>query len=174
MDNIVFTQEIAPTLKNRRQALGLSQAELALRADVSRTTLSRLESGADAPVQTDVLERVLQALDLHPSLSWSTPADDARRRARLEEQLRRADLREKHLRLALDLASRGAEMKARIAAARAQVALWERNRTCSPFYIRRWGAILRLPAKQMAAAIAAQGEWSDAMFQNSPWSGAWN
>jgi transcriptional regulator with XRE-family HTH domain len=174
MDKAMFARELAPAIKNRRLALGLSQVELASRADVSRTTLSRLESGADAPIQTDVLERVLHALDLRPSLSWSTTADDPRRRARLEEQVRRADLREKHLRLALDLATRGPEMKARIAAARAQVALWERNRTCSPFYIQRWGDILRLPVKPMAVAIAARGEWSDAMFQNSPWSGTWS
>lgn len=174
----MLTKEIAPTLKSRRLALGLSQAELALRAGVSRTTLSRLEHGVDAPVQTDVLERVLHALDLHPNLSLlgepPRGADDARRRARLEEQLRRAALREKHLRLALDLTTRGAEMKTAISAARAQVALWEHNRTCSPFYIRRWDAILRLPVKQMAAEIAALGEWSDAMFQNSPWSGTWS
>jgi len=174
----MFTQELAPALKNRRLALGLSQVELAQRAEVSRTTLSRLENGADTPFQTDVLDRLVRALDLHPRLSWSENAVrsalDERHRARLEEQIHRAAMRERHLRLALDLATRGAEMKAHIAEARAQVALWQRNRTCSPFYIKRWGAILRLPPKQMAAEIAALGEWSDALFQNSPWSGAWS
>jgi len=170
----MLRQQLAPQIKSRRLALGMSQMMLAQRASVSRTTLSRLESGVDAATQTDVLERILQVLQLSPQIAWAATPDMDKRLARLSEQIRMLDLREKHLRLALDLATRPREMKAHIIAARAQVALWAQNRTCSPHYIQRWSAILRLPLPKMAREMADLGDWTNAMFQNTPWSDVWS
>ena len=170
----MLRQQFASHIKSRRIALGLSQVMLAQRASVSRTTLSRVESGVDAPTQTDVIERILSALQLSPQLDWAAAPDTEKRIARLNEQIRMRDLHEKHLRLALDLATRPREMKGQVNAAREQVALWARNHTCSPHYIRRWSEILSLPLPKMAREMADLGEWSNAMFQNTPWSGAWS
>ena len=171
----VILQQLAPHIKSRRIALGLSQVMLAQRASVSRTTLSRLESGAEASTQIDVIERILGALALSPRVEWTTPVPDAEKRmARLHEQIRMQEIHEKHWRLALDLATRPREMKSQVKAARTQVALWEKNRTCSPRYIRRWSEILSLPLPEMARAMTELGNWTNAMFQNSPWSGAWS
>lgn len=170
----LIVDQLLPHIKSRRLALGLSQITLAQRASVSRTTLCRLENGGDTPVQTDVIERVLGVLGLSPRLDWTPGGDPQRLVARLREQIRVQDLRERHLRLALDLATRPLEMKAQVNAARAQVALWARNRTCSPHYIRRWSKLLSLPLPEMGLKMAGLGEWSNAMFQNSPWSGAWS
>lgn len=176
---IMLRQQLAPQIKSRRLALGMSQMRLSQLASVSRTTLSRLEGGVDTPIQTDVLERILGALALSPRLDCAPMPDTARpdvekQLARLREQIRMQELREKHWRLALDLATRPREMKRHVIAARAQVALWAQNRTCSPHYIHRWSEILNLPLPAMAREMTTLGEWTNAMFQNTPWSGAWN
>ena len=54
-------------IRKERLAKGLKQAELASAAGVSRTILSRLEQGKPRPVQTDVLDRILQALGVNLS-----------------------------------------------------------------------------------------------------------
>ena len=61
-----------------------------------------------------------------------------------------------------------------IARAQEKVKLWRRNATCSPHYIERWSELLRLPPQTMAQEMASLGDWEDALFQNSPWSWAWN
>jgi hypothetical protein len=61
-----------------------------------------------------------------------------------------------------------------VAKAQGRVALWRRRKTCSPFYVRRWSALLDLPPRKLAQAMASLGEWEDALFQNSPWSWAWS
>ena len=33
---------------------------------------------------------------------------------------------------------------------------------------------LALPPRKLAQAMVSLGEWEDALFQNSPWSWAWN
>ena len=152
--HFMLRQQLAPQIKSRRLALGMSQMVLAQRASVSRTTLSRLEGGVDTPIQTDVLERILDALALSPRLdcgpTGTASSITEKQLARLREQIRMQELREKHWRLALDLVTRPREMKRHVIAARAQVALWEQNRTCSPHYIHRWSAILSLPSPEMA------------------------
>ena len=171
----MMLQQLAPHIKSRRIALGLSQVVLAQRACVSRTTLSRLESGAESSTQIDVIERILDALALSPRLEWTPTAPDTEKRmARLHEQIRMQKIHEKHWRLALDLATRPREMQRHVKAARAQVALWAQNRTCSPHYILRWSEILKLPLRDMAREMTTLGDWANAMFQNTPWSGAWS
>ena len=66
-------REIAAAVRGRRQDLGLSQAELASRAGVSRKWISEFESGKS----TAELGLVLRVLD---ALGWSLELDDERDR----------------------------------------------------------------------------------------------
>lgn len=164
--------EFGVLIRNGRTAKGLTQAELARIAKVSRTVLSRLEQGKPRPVQTDVLDRILHVLECTPQIATVSALDD-RRRARMDHQARLDRQRSRHLRLAIDLASNPPGARRLIAKAKDRVALWRRNKTCSPFYIRRWSAMLALPPRQLARQMASLGEWEDAIFMNSPWSWVW-
>ncbi len=73
----------------------------------------------------------------------------------------------------LALASDPAAAEGLIARAREMLALWQRNGTCSAFYIERWQALLDLPLMEMIKAMQELGEWEEALLQNSPWSWAW-
>jgi ribosome-binding protein aMBF1 (putative translation factor) len=53
---------IGQAVRERRLALGLSQIELAARAEMTQPALSRLESGGSVPT-IPVLERISAALD---------------------------------------------------------------------------------------------------------------
>jgi transcriptional regulator with XRE-family HTH domain len=53
--------DIADTLRAVRREAGLSQAELADRAGVSRTTLARMETLAKGDMSVSVLVRLLEA-----------------------------------------------------------------------------------------------------------------
>lgn len=169
----MLAADFGAQIRNERLARGLSQVGLARAAKVSRTVLSRLEQGRPSPVQTDVLDRLFVALDVKPQL----PADavlEARRLARFEQQVKVGEQRSRHLRLALQLAGDRASARRLIGKAKNVVELWRRNRTCSPFYIKRWSALLALPPGELAKAMASIGDWENALFQNTPWSWAWN
>jgi len=178
MDSICYSMRMLSTdfgaqIRNERLARGWTQAGLARAAKVSRTVLSWLEQGRPRPVQTDVLDRLFAALDVKPQLP-ADPALEARRLARFEQQVRLEEQRNRHLRLALALAGDRAAARRLIGKAKNVVERWRRNRTCSPLYIKRWSALLALPPAELAKAMAAFGEWENAMFQNTPWSWAWN
>lgn len=168
----MLSVEFGGLIRNERTAKGMTQVELARVAKVSRTILSRLEQGKPRPVQTDVLDRILHVLKFTPQIAAVSALDD-RRRARMEHQARLDQQRSRHLRLAVDLASNPAGARRLIAKAKDRVELWRRNKTCSPFYIKRWSAMLALPPAQLARRMASLGEWEDALFMNSPWSWAW-
>ncbi len=57
---------LATNLKRLRLAAGLSQEELAHRADIDRTYVSSLERGRYS-ASIDMLERLSAALDIEPS-----------------------------------------------------------------------------------------------------------
>jgi len=100
--------------------------------------------------------------------------DAARLQARFDQQMKREQRRARHLRLAVDLAADEQGSASMIAKAQERVALWRSKRSCSPYYIERWSEMLALPPRSLAQAMSSLGEWEDAMFQNSPWSWAWN
>lgn len=164
-------------IRQARRTSGLTQAELASSASVSRTILSQLEQGKPRPVQTDVLDRIFNALGIDPIApdpqQTATAVLAERRRARLNHQMKLEQQRIRHLRLAAGLASDPGKARSQIAAARRMVELWVRNKTCSPSYIKRWSELLALRPRELAARMASLGEWEDALFQNSPWSSAW-
>ena len=170
----MLAQQFGHLIKDRRARKGLTQMALARSARVSRTVLSRLEQGNARAVQTDVLDRILAVLDVHAGVVDATAAHDPRVQARLEHQRRRTQRREAHLRLAIVLSGDASTAADMIAKARERVRLWKRKSSCSPFYIERWSKLLALPPRKLAQAMVSLGEWEDALFQNSPWSWAWN
>lgn len=168
----MLSQQCGKLIKEARIRQGLKQEELAGKAKVSRAVLSRLEQGKPKPVQSDTLDRLLSALELRPRIAGSN-GDVSRRIARLEQEIRQRERRERHLRLALSLGEEGSSAATNIAKARQRVELWRRNRSCSLFYIDRWSRLLALPPRELAREMCSLGEWENAMFQNSPWSWAW-
>jgi transcriptional regulator with XRE-family HTH domain len=168
----MLAQQYGKLIKEARLRKGLTQEDLAKKAQVSRAVLSKLEQGKSKPVQSDTLDRLLAALEIPPQVAASSGVD-SRKLARLEEEIKRLERRERHLRLALCLAADESAAAALVAKARQRVDLWRRNRSCSPFYIDRWSRALALPPREIAKEMASLGEWEDAMLQNSPWSWAW-
>lgn len=168
----MLAKQYGKLIKDARLRSGLNQVDLARKAQVSRAVLSKLEQGKPKPVQSDTLDRLLAALDMRPQVDVSNGVEP-RKMARIEQYVQRLERREKHLRLAIHLADDEAAAVALVARTRQRVALWRRNRSCSPFYIDRWSQVLSLPPREIAKQMAALGEWEDAMFQNSPWSWAW-
>jgi transcriptional regulator with XRE-family HTH domain len=168
----LLAEHFGNLIKVSRVRKGLKQADLARSAGVSRTIVSHLEQGKGRPVQTDVLDRLLRALDINPQMTDSAH-NDARKLARSEQQRKLDQRRIRHLRLAIELAQDASEGRAMVSKARERVELWRRNSTCSPLYIERWSELLELPPRKLAKAMASLGEWEDALFQNSPWSWAW-
>jgi len=124
-------------IKAHRARKGLRQADVARSARVSRSVLSRLEGSKALPVQTDVLDRLFQALGVNPRVSDDAGPDAARLQARFDQQMKREQRRARHLRLAVDLAADEQGSASMIAKAQERVALWRSKRSCSPYYIER-------------------------------------
>ena len=59
---------ISLRIRERRQAKGWSQAELAQHAGVTQATVSRIEGGKVASLDLEVFEKLADALDVHPAL----------------------------------------------------------------------------------------------------------
>ncbi|MBA3775938.1 MAG: helix-turn-helix domain-containing protein [Betaproteobacteria bacterium] len=170
----MLAEQFGKLVRDQRVRKRLRQVDVARSAAVSRTVLSRLEQGRAQPVQTDVLDRLLQVLEISPQVVARSGPDAARRQARLELQSRLEQQRIRHLRLAIELVDDEVAAPIMIAKAWATVQLWRRNATCNSYYIERWSEVLRLSPRKMAKAMASLGDWEDALFQNSPWSWAWN
>lgn len=169
----MLAQQISQLIKEQRLAAGLTQGELARRAEVSRTTLSKLEGGKAPHLQTDVADRLLASLGIQARLEKTAGPGADRLQARQAQLLQTQQRRERHLRLMLDLLTEPDAAPAKIARARAMVQLWRGNGTCSPTFIERWQDLLDLPLSLLVQAMGQLGEWEDALFQNSPWSWAW-
>jgi transcriptional regulator with XRE-family HTH domain len=168
----MLAQQYGRLIKEARLRKGLKQEDLAKKAQVSRAVLSKLEQGKSKPVQSDTLDRLLAALEVHPQVDASSCVDP-RKLARLEQEIKRLERKERHLRLAVRLTGDESAAVDLVAKARQRVELWRRNRCCSPFYIDRWSQVLASPPREIAKEMASLGEWEDALLQNSPWSWAW-
>ena len=59
--------ELYQNIRNRRKELGMSQEELASKADISRTIISGLETGAITVTTTKTLEKIAAALEVRIS-----------------------------------------------------------------------------------------------------------
>lgn len=68
-------EQLAQTIKQRRQELGLSASEVARRAGVQKTTITRLEAAQRQTPQADSLKAIarvlgLQVTDLFVAADW--------------------------------------------------------------------------------------------------------
>ena len=113
----MLAAQFGDLIKAERARKGMKQSDLARSAKVSRTVLSRLELGTTSAVQTNVLDRILEALEVRPRLVDRAEPDDARKQARLEHQQKLEQRRNRHLRLAIDLADDGPAARAKISKA---------------------------------------------------------
>jgi HTH-type transcriptional regulator/antitoxin HipB len=68
-------QDVAATVQGRRQELGLSQAELATRAGVSRDWVNQIEAGK-ATAEFGLVIRLLDALGLRLDIDVRASGDD--------------------------------------------------------------------------------------------------
>jgi transcriptional regulator with XRE-family HTH domain len=75
---IMISMAIASIVREARRRTGLSQAALAARAGVPKSTVGRIESGARTP-SADLVEQLVRAagLELTVSLSEPDPGTDA-------------------------------------------------------------------------------------------------
>jgi transcriptional regulator with XRE-family HTH domain len=168
----MLSSQIGRHIRNRRAALRIGQEALCAKAQVSRAVLSKLESERGAPVQTDVIDRLLAGLDAKVTVTLGDPVD-TRTEERLRHQLRQEEQRQRHLRLAIELCANPKAAVAKIRRALRQVDLWEQRKSCSPRYIDGWRKALSHNPRGVAVAMASFGEWENAMYQNSPWSFMW-
>ena len=170
----MIAAQVGRLIRDQRLRSGLKQEELAKKAAVSRAVVSGLERGKRPAVQSDTVERLFAALDIKPGVLAHSSDDNPRKLARLEHEIELRRHRERHLRLALDLLSDEQAAAAKVAKAQERVGLWRAKKSCSAFYVDRWSELLALPPRQLAKEMVSLGQWEDALFQNSPWSWAWN
>jgi hypothetical protein len=92
-----------------------------------------------------------------------------RKQARLQNAFRMQALQSAHRRIALDLMQGDPSMAKAMIEARRMVEIWERDKTCSLFYIKRWKAVLRGSAREVGKALSRLDEkWELALLQNTP------
>jgi len=162
----MLSEQIGHLIKNKRASKGLKQEDLARDAAVSRDVISRLEQGHAPGIQADTVDKLCSALGIKVQVHEQGVSQ---RLARFEQQRVVDQRKDRHLRLAVELAVDGARARDRINKAKDQIELWRRGKLCSEFYIRKWSEVLAMRPKKMAQAMAGFGEWESAMFQNSPW-----
>jgi transcriptional regulator with XRE-family HTH domain len=168
----MLSSQIGRHIKSRRRDLRLSQEALCAKAGVSRAVLSKLENERASAVQTDVIDRLLAALDAKVTVNFGEPAS-SRVEERLRHRLRQEEQRQRHLRVALELCADPDSAGPKIRRALRQVDLWERRKSCSPRYIKGWRRALSHDPRGVALAMASFGDWENAMYQNTPWSFPW-
>jgi transcriptional regulator with XRE-family HTH domain len=163
---------LAHQIRERRRARGLTQSALADRSGAGRVTLARLEAGATQDFRLGTVTRLCEALDLELAAVGRGSLDAHETRlARADERAKRIDARRRHAVLAARLLSlRPRESSALLARARANVDRWERQGLCSDHYVSRWRSMLRGSARRVALNMTAHDAWTDALFQNTPWS----
>lgn len=156
-------------LADQRKRSGISQKSVAQRIGAGRTTIVAIDSGNIDRVAFGTVRSYADQVGMSVELVKHRELERMERRVARAEQARiEAERKVKHLLMALNLDRK------RVIDARIQVELWEKNRTCSSVYIERWREILdgKLSGIAKRLAAAAQSEWANALFQNSPFIGA--
>jgi transcriptional regulator with XRE-family HTH domain len=155
------------TLKALREKKGLSQVDMARIAGIGRSTLVHLENGAD--VRLSKLTAVARVLGVEIEPVAEPGVMFLRKQARLQNAFRMQALQSAHRRIALDLIQGDPAMARAMIEARRMVGIWERDKTCSPFYIKSWKAVLRGSAREVGKALSRLDEkWELALLQNTP------
>jgi transcriptional regulator with XRE-family HTH domain len=163
---------LAEQIRAARRQQGLTQVALAERSEVSRVTIARVESGAPQDLRAGTIGRLCEALGLEmAALPLGSQSRLEKLLARERERTRRVERRRDHAVLAARLlAAPRSEARQLIARARTVVDRWERDCLCSHHYISRWRALLAGPVERVAQALIEPSDWTDALFQNTPWS----
>ena len=165
--NMSALQHIGQTLRTLRESKAMSQQALAGAAGISRTTLIQIEKGKDA--QASSIEAAARVLGVDFGLLHEPPDMALRREARAQLMAKQAASREKHLKIALQLALGGEKAQALQQGALQMVQMWKARQLCSPTYIERWQQILEASPAQVAQnMLDMDDEWGAALRQNTP------
>lgn len=158
---------VGPALRRLREKKGLSQDAVAKQAGIGRSTLVRLEAGADARLSN--VAAVAKVLGAEVEAAAEPGNIAQRRQARLEQAARIEALQGAHFRIALNLVLGEPSAIAGLEEAREMVNLWERERVCSPFYIDAWKRVLKGSPREVGKALSRLDErWAPALLQNTP------
>ena len=163
-------QQLGVAIRLARERKGISQSTLSKKAGVSRTTLDHIER-FDGKVDVGVLK--IAAVARHAGIDFGVYQEDPgilnRKLERERAALRAASVRERHLKLAAQLAIGEAQAIDRLHESRKMVALWRDNKTCSAYYIDAWSEIVNQEHREAAQRLLAiEPQWVNAMFQNTP------
>lgn len=135
-----------------------------------------IREAAAAPVAIEKHGRIA-AYVTSPEFFVLANKDDAKKAARqiarAQQALVEKDRLIRHHKIALDLVTLDEKKRERmIRNAQAVVLRWRAERLCSIDYIRSWEKILKMPPKQMGAAMVSDANgWGSSLRQNSPWVG---
>ena len=159
--------KIGFALKALREERKLSQVDLAKIAGIGRSTLVHIESGLDVRLSKVTAVAKILGVEIEPVAEPNAIAQ--RKHARFQNAFRMQTLQSAHRRIALDLLQDDPAMAGAMIEARKMVDIWERDKTCSPFYIKRWKAVLRGSAREVGKALSRlDKKWELALLQNTP------
>lgn len=173
--HVAATKGIGDAIRSARVQRGLSQATLAKSIGVSRSTLNHIEHFDVSSPDVGVLKIIAAAQQVGVALSvLKEPAVLLERRLERERASAKASaVREKHYRLAAALALADDAAVSSLVRAREMVQVWRKNQSCSEEYIDRWSRIVSHgPKKAAKGMLSIPHDWVNAMFQNTPFSGA--
>lgn len=77
-------------IKKHRKKIGLTQAELADKAGIGRSTLAQYEAGDRNP-KRDALEKIAQALDMTPAEFFNEVYDEGEDESEMPEEIKTLD-----------------------------------------------------------------------------------
>lgn len=77
-------------IKKHRKKIGLTQAELADKAGIGRSTLAQYEAGDRNP-KKDALEKIAQALDMTPAEFFKEIYDEGEEESEMSEKIKSPD-----------------------------------------------------------------------------------
>ena len=155
------------SFKDIRENKGLSQDAVAKAAGIGRSTLVHLENGAD--VRLSKISAVAKVLGANIEAVTESKELAERRQVRLQQTVRVQSLQNAHLRIALNLSFEDPSTVSALEDAKTMVALWEREQSCSAFYIDTWKLLLSGPPRDVGTALSQiDKKWEPALLQNSP------
>ena len=164
-------KRLGQNLRAARESGKRSQEDVASAAKIGRSTLLHVESGKGASLSK--IMAIAHVLGADIVLAHPESAQTVRRLARLEQGAKVQSAREAHLRLAVLMLGDAVAGKPLIDDARKTVSVWRANKSCSPFYIESWEALLKGSVREVGRSLGAIDErWSNALLQNTPFSSA--
>ena len=164
-------KRLGQNLRAARESVKRSQEDVALAAQVGRSTLVHVESGKNASLSK--IMAIANVLGVDVVLAGPESAQTVRRLARLEHDAKVQLAKEAHLRLAVLMLGDAVAGKSLINDAKKTVRLWRVNKSCSEFYIKSWEKLLSGSVREVGKSLGAIDErWSNALLQNTPFSSA--